>query len=104
MKPSQRPVPDSDQSYESGQPAEVVAGRSVSVSVTAMGSPRPRISWTLPSGRRLSSGESYKRFSVGETGRLQIQTAESGDSGDYTAIVSNAAGRSTRVTRVTVFG
>jgi hemicentin len=104
VRPPQRPLSDSDQSYDSGQAAEVVAGRSVSVSVPAMGSPRPRISWLLPSGRRLSSGESYERFSVDEAGRLQIRKAESGDSGDYTTIASNTAGKSTRVSRVTVFG
>lgn len=93
-----------DRSFDSGQTAEVVVGRSVTVSVPAMGNPQPQVSWTLPSGRRLSSRESYGRYSVDESGTLKIRATELADSGGYTATVSNAVGKSSRVTAVRVFG
>lgn len=72
--------------------------------VPALGEPAPSVTWTLPSGRRLRSGDSYDRYSVTDDGALQIKDTRGDDTGDYRVTASNPAGQTSVVTPVSVFG
>ena len=100
----ERPLPDRDVSYVAGQTSEVVEGRTVRVTVPILGEPTPRVTWTLPSGQRLQPGERSDRFTVTDDGSLQIEDSQTDDSGDYRVTASNAAGETSVVTPVSVFG
>ena len=99
-----RPLPDTDRSYVVTQDAEVMEGRSVSISATATGRPAPGMTWRLPSGRRIASGRSYDRFRVTDDGTLVIDDTRRQDEGIYRAIAKNIAGLAKAKSRLRVFG
>ncbi|XP_071515843.1 hemicentin-1-like [Panulirus ornatus] len=76
----------------------VVRGNSLHVGCTASGYPPPRTTW-LKEGRVLAE---TLRFSLSTSGELDITAAQATDSGLYTCLVTNAAGRLYREVEVVV--
>ena len=64
----------------------------MTIDVETDGLPTPAIAWKLPSGDRLSAGESSGRASVLANNSLVVRGLQRGDAGTYTAIASNNAG------------
>eukprot|EP00118_Oscarella_pearsei_P020119 m.216804 g.216804 ORF g.216804 m.216804 type:complete len:5038 (+) comp39875_c0_seq3:78-15191(+) len=89
---SQRPVPNTDLTYQVGQTADVVRGRTVRITSGAYGDPAPSLRWRLPSGRQLSPGQTAGRVSVTDDGTLVIQPAKSKLAGMYTVTATNSRG------------
>ena len=86
------PIPDSDRHFYAGQSATILRGRDVVFSGRVSGRPTPRVTWRLPSGRRLGRGQSEGRAAVLDNGDLRVKNAQSGDAGVYSIVASNSAG------------
>ena len=98
------PQPDLDMEYLAGHNAQIYQGRNLRLGVIASGRPTPRLTWRLPSGRRLRAGTSYGRYSVDSNGILEVRDVRLGDEGTYRAIASNVAGLGKAKSRLSVLG
>jgi uncharacterized repeat protein (TIGR03803 family) len=76
----------------------VLAGATVSFSVTASGFPVPAYQWKHGGTKLLDSGE----FSGTETPTLYINSAQAKDAGSYTVVISNSKGSSNASATLTV--
>lgn len=88
----ERPIPDSDRRFYPGQSADILRGRTVTLSGRVSGRPTARVTWRLPSGRRLSRGQSDGRVTVLDNGDVSVKNAQPDDAGVYRIIASNSAG------------
>ena len=105
VRPTERPLPNTDQSYDVNQPtSDVVRGRTLYLDVVTSGRPGESVTWRLPSGRRLRTGETFGRFTVFSNGTLRIVDAQPQDSGSYEVILSSPGGEATQASDVKIFG
>ena len=87
---TRRPLPNVDLSYQVGQTAEILRGRTLQISAVVYGTPAPSLRWRLPSGRLLSPGKSSRRVSVLSDGTLVIRQANPKNAGTYVLTATNA--------------
>ena len=102
----ERPLADTDKTYFAGQMAEVVAGRSVTLTTELDGDNREnlRIVWELPSGETIRSGQMRGRYRVGNNGGLTISRTTTSDSGTYSVRVNGMGGSDSLSTPLSVVG
>ncbi|XP_068136939.1 immunoglobulin superfamily member 10 [Hyperolius riggenbachi] len=79
---------------------EVRAGGSVVLDCEAIGEPKPKIFWLLPSSDMIAT--SHDRYLLHENGSLTINHVKLLDAGEYMCVARNAAGDDTRLLKLNV--
>ena len=81
-----------------GQPVDINVGRTFTIEADsgAVGRPRARLRWQLPSGRYMRRGETFDRFSVSNDGTLRVRNVLPSDAGRYT-VSANGKGNGDKV-------
>ncbi|XP_072320231.1 immunoglobulin superfamily member 10 [Eucyclogobius newberryi] len=80
--------------------ARVKPGGNVRLDCNAVGEPKPKIFWMLPSKDVMAA--SNERYLVHVNGSLDIRDVKLGDVGDYICMARNPAGESTKVYKVEI--
>ncbi|KAF6091101.1 matrix remodeling associated 5 [Phyllostomus discolor] len=79
-----------------------MAGHTISLNCSAAGSPAPTLTWVLPNGTELASGQQLLRFYHKRDGMLHIGGLSSADAGAYRCVARNAAGHTERLVSLKV--
>lgn len=78
------------------------AGHTISLNCSAAGTPAPTLTWVLPNGTQLPSGQQLQRFYHKRDGMLHISGLASADAGAYRCVARNAAGHTERLVALKV--
>nr|XP_019570128.1 PREDICTED: matrix-remodeling-associated protein 5 [Rhinolophus sinicus] len=79
-----------------------MAGHTISLNCSAVGTPAPTLLWVLPNGTELQSGQQAHRFYHKSDGMLHISGLSSADAGAYRCVARNAAGHTERLVSLKV--
>ncbi|KAI5093073.1 immunoglobulin superfamily member 10 [Silurus meridionalis] len=82
--------------------AKVKPGRSVRFDCEAIGEPKPKILWMLPSSDMIAA--SNERYLMHVNGSLDIRNVKLADAGEYLCIARNAAGDDSKVFKLDMDG
>ncbi|XP_028818566.1 immunoglobulin superfamily member 10 [Denticeps clupeoides] len=80
--------------------AKVKSGSNVLFDCEALGEPKPRIMWNLPSGDRIAA--SNQRYLMHVNGSLDIRDITHTDAGEYVCTARNAAGEDSKVFKLDI--
>ncbi|XP_015460649.3 matrix-remodeling-associated protein 5 [Astyanax mexicanus] len=84
------------------EPVAGVAGRPVSLSCSASGSPDPEISWILPDTSVVNTKSNSSKIVVALNGSLTILNSQVSDNGYYKCVAGNQHGADSLATKVTL--
>ena len=76
----------------------IVRGSSLSIKCTAVGTPKPNVTWHVDSSRH------QRPWRVLKDGTLEILDIDEEDEGNYTCVANNSYGIVNRTTSVSVLG
>ncbi|XP_036883594.1 matrix-remodeling-associated protein 5 [Sturnira hondurensis] len=79
-----------------------MAGHTISLNCSAAGTPAPTLTWVLPNGTELQSGQQLLRFYHKSDGMLHVSGLSPGDAGAYRCVARNAAGHTERLVSLKV--
>ncbi|XP_077053448.1 immunoglobulin superfamily member 10 [Siphateles boraxobius] len=82
--------------------AKVKPGGNVLFDCKAIGEPKPKVLWMLPSKDMIAA--SYERYLVHANGSLDIRNVKLVDSGEYICMARNAAGEENKVYKLDIDG
>lgn len=85
------------------QTVRVHLGRPATVDCSAVGHPKPQISWRLPDGRSLSIGARSRSYAVDFSGRLIVKRAHMDNIGKYVCVARNSRGQVERTVQIKPF-
>ena len=95
--------PKIDEYRASSQNLSVVAEKSIIIECPAEGTPSPKIIWMKNGEEIYFENEPYKRL-LSDGRRLEITQADPSDSGEYTCVAKNIAGKVHRTFNLDVWG
>ncbi|XP_051882108.1 matrix-remodeling-associated protein 5 [Pristis pectinata] len=70
----------------------IVIGNSVNLNCSTRGNPTPEITWILPNGNKLMSGQQLPKMYHGRDGTLHISSPSATEAGSYRCIARNTVG------------